>query len=105
MQATQNKVDQLKIYYSNNVKPTRRTVVDQSSLNIVTGGVNYFPFDPINPNISYLDKTLMDFANENYYEANLNFIAELLDNIQNANPAEWTNTVFIVCIQAFAAYG
>lgn len=48
----------IKIFYPKGLKPTRKNVLDNKIVSIYTGGVNYFPFYPVNTDISALDEIL-----------------------------------------------
>lgn len=102
-QAVRNGVENLRIYYSRNIKPTRQQVIDKSSLSIIAGGVNYFPFDPQNKDINELDALLSLFGDQDYYEVSLNLLISCLEKIENSDPSEWSNTMFINCIKAYMA--
>lgn len=101
-QASRNNIEDLKIYYSRDVKPTRNNVLDSSKLSIIAGGVNYFPFDPVNTDIVQLDHLLADYGEKIYDEVNSKFIIELLKLIDNDDMNEWSNRILINCINAYS---
>lgn len=102
-QASKNSIENLKIYCSSNLRPTRSNVVDQSNLTIIAGGVNYFPFVPYNDTILDLDKILNPYQDTEYYEINYNIMINILQKINNEFSEEWSNSVFINCIKAYFA--
>ena len=102
-QASRNNVEDLRICSSPRIKPTRRNVLDNSRLSIIAGGVNYFPFNPINTDIQKLDQLLSDYGNENYYEVHMKLIVEYLKLVENDDLKDWSNKNFINCINAYAS--
>lgn len=102
-QVARNGVENTLVYYSSGIRPTRRQVIDQSSLSVIAGGVNYFPFKPQNSSISEIDNMLSPFGDQDHYEANLNLLISCLEKIKNDDPDEWSNVGFINCIKAYAA--
>lgn len=74
--------DRLKIYYPVGLNPTRANVLDHKKVITISGGTNYFPFDPDNDSIETLDKLLSPFEEaEPYYQVNLRLMKEVLSHI------------------------
>lgn len=75
-------IENVKIYYPNGLNPTRKNVLDNDHVEIISGGTNYYPFNPDNDSIENISELLKDFSNdEPYYQVNLRFIKELLSHI------------------------
>lgn len=75
-------IGDVKIYYPNGLNPTRKNVLDNDHVEIISGGTNYYPFNPKNDSIEVISDLLKDFSNdEPYYQVNLRFIKELLMHI------------------------
>lgn len=75
-------IEDVKIYYPNGLNPTRKNVLDNDHVEIISGGTNYYPFNPDNDSIEIISELLKDFSNdEPYYQVNLRFIKELLSHI------------------------
>jgi len=75
-------IEDIKIYYPNGLNPTRKNVLDNNYVEIISGGTNYYPFNPKNDSIDTISDLLKDFSNdEPYYQVNLRFIKELLSHI------------------------
>ena len=68
-------------YYSEKIKPTRKNVLNNQQLSLIYGGVNYFPFNPVNLDIEALDKLLFNFTDEDYYSVNLNLFTTGISHI------------------------
>ena len=52
-------VEKIHIYYPKELKPTRNNVLDNKKVYMISGGTNYYPFDPENDDIEILDKILL----------------------------------------------
>lgn len=51
-------------------------------MKIISGGTNYYPFNPNNDSIEVISKLLENFSNnEPYYQVSLRFIKEILSHI------------------------
>lgn len=75
-------IDAIKIYYPIGINPTRKNVLDNKHVEIISGGTNYYPFYPDNDSIEGISKLLEPFSDdEQYYQVNLRFIKEILSHI------------------------
>lgn len=75
-------IEDVKIYYPNGLNPTRKNVLDNDHVEIISGGTNYYPFNPDNDSIDAISDLLKDFSNdESYYQVSLRFIKEILTHI------------------------
>lgn len=90
---------QIKMYYPKGLNPTRKNVIDKRAINLLTGGVNYFPFSPKNISIEDLDKLLAPFGEE-IYSVNLNIIIAILKMIISEND-DFDISSFISFIESF----
>ncbi len=72
--------EEVNIHYSEKLRPTRKSVLDDGVVKTFTGGVNYFPSYPENKDISKLDSILERFG-EDTYSVNLRLFEEILENI------------------------
>ena len=75
-------IDDVKIYYPNGLNPTRKNVLDNDHVEILSGGTNYYPFYPDNDSIEGLNAILAPFSDtEPYYQVSLRLIREILTHI------------------------
>lgn len=75
-------IDDIKLYYPNGLNPTRKNVLDNDHVEIISGGTNYYPFYPDNDSTEELSKLLEPFSDtEPYYRVSLRFIKETLTHI------------------------
>ena len=75
-------INDIKIYYPNGLNPTRKNVLDNDHIEILSGGTNYYPFYPDNVSIEEITKILSSFDdNELYYQVSLRLVKEILTHI------------------------
>lgn len=71
------------IAYSDNLKPTRRSVLDESLLNYVQGGSNHFPLEPKNNTFKDISDLVSGFKDSDpAINVNLGFIIEILSHFK-----------------------
>lgn len=91
----------IKIFYPQGLKPTRKNVIDRKAVAIYSGGVNYFPCCPLNKNLADLDEMLRPFEND-VYSVNLKLMIKILDNI-DSELGDWKSSVFISFLNTLLA--
>ncbi|MBD5637569.1 restriction endonuclease [Clostridium botulinum] len=75
-------IKDIKIYYPKGLNPTRKNVLDNNHVKILSGGTNYYPYNPDNASIEDISKLLEPFLDDElYYQVNLRFIKEVLSHI------------------------
>ena len=78
----ENGIQDVKIYYPEGLNPTRKNVLDNNHVEIITGETNYYPFNPDNDSIDEISKLLHVFSeNEPYYQVSLRLVKEILSHI------------------------
>lgn len=81
----ENGTDNVKIYYPEGLSPTRKNVLDEKKVFALSGGTNYYPFDPDNDSIEELDKLLKVFDDaEPTYQVSLRLMQEIFKHIISA---------------------
>lgn len=97
-------LDNCQIIYHNSIRPTRKNVLDVSYLNILTGGVNYFPNNPIGDNATTIDNILDDIGDEQEpVLVSKELIIELLQNCGSVEEEDFGRDRFIASINALGA--
>ena len=75
-------IEDIKIYYPEGLNPTRKNVLDNNHVEMISGGTNYYPSYPDNDTIEAISELLKTFNNdEPYYQVNLRLIRELLTKV------------------------
>lgn len=78
----ENGINNIKIYYPNGLNPTRKNVLDNDHVEMLSGGTNYYPFNPDNDSIEDISTLLKPFeSSEPYYQVSLRIIKEILKHI------------------------
>ncbi|MBQ9030702.1 MAG: restriction endonuclease [Parasporobacterium sp.] len=91
----------IKIFYPTSLKPTRKNVLDKKAVSIYSGGVNYFPFYPINKDIETIDKILERFSDD-IYTVSLKIIIKLLEQM-DSEVNDWDAKAFIGFVNTYLA--
>lgn len=74
--------ERIRIFYTAGLSPTRKNVIDNKHVSTLSGGTNYYPFDPENDSIEKLDQLLAPFSDdEPYYKVSLRLLKEILSHI------------------------
>ena len=74
--------ENIKIYYPEGLNPTRANVLDNQKVYMLSGGTNYYPFNPDNDSIDALDTLLAPFDDkEPSYQINLRLMKEIFSHI------------------------
>ena len=99
----ENGLDSYQIIYPDNIRPTRKNVLDTDYLNILSGGVNYFPDNPIQDTTPIVDE-ILDEANleGDPAIANKDLICNLLKYCGSSDADDFDNKKFISCIEALS---
>jgi hypothetical protein len=75
-------IENVKVYYPEGLNPTRKNVLDNDHVAVISGGTNYYPFYPDNDSIEGISKLLETFSDsEPYYQVSLRMIKEILSHI------------------------
>lgn len=91
----------IKIFYPTGLKPTRKNVLDKKAVGIYSGGVNYFPFYPINKDVSIIDTLLQPFE-DNVYSVSLKFVLKIMEQL-DSEADDWNANIFIGFINTLLA--
>lgn len=90
-------IENIKIYYPEGLNPTRKNVLDNKKVSMLSGGTNYYPFDPDNNTIDDIDQLLTAFNDaEPYYQVTLRLMREIFSHIISADDFKVDNFVSIL---------
>lgn len=74
----------VKIYYPAGLNPTRKNVLDNKKLAMISGGTNYYPYSPGNDTIGDIDRMLEVFdESQPYYQVSLRLMQEIFSHIKS----------------------
>ena len=92
----------IKIFYPTGLKPTRKNVLDKKAVGIYSGGVNYFPFYPVNKDISVIDTLLQNFKDD-VYTVSLKMLVKVIEQLDSETVDDWNAKAFIGFINTMLA--
>ena len=76
-------IHDVKIYYPEELHPTRKNVLDNNHVEVISGGTNYYPFCPENDTIEDISELLKPFSDdEPYYQVSLRIMKEVLSHVK-----------------------
>ena len=94
-------IDTCQIVYPNNIQPTRRSVLNFNYLNVISGGVNYFPNHPIENNTSQIDPIIASLnLSDEPIVITKDIILRILKHCGSTDAEDFNNDKFISCINA-----
>lgn len=89
--------ENIKIYYPDGLNPTRGAVLDNKKVFTLSGGTNYYPFNPDNNTIEDLDKLLDSFdEKEPSYQVSLRLMKEIFSHITSGDDFDVSSFVSIL---------
>lgn len=91
----------IKIFYPTGLKPTRKNVLDKKAVGIYSGGVNYFPFYPINKDVTAIDTLLQPF-DDDVYSVSLKLLIRIMEEL-DSEVEDWNVKAFIGFINTLLA--
>ena len=100
-QIKNNNIDCINLLVPKGARATRKCVVKNDALIDIVGGANYFPNYPKDTRTDDIDTLLNDYSDtKDFYEVRIDFLIELLKNIESKQPQEWDNENIISCLRA-----
>ena len=93
-------LDGIQIILPENILPTRKNVVANKFLNVISGGVNYFPNEPNQENGSLLDSILQQ-CTDGITSTSIQFLLKIFENLGMYTQDDWDINKFKYSINAF----
>lgn len=96
--------ESVKMFYPTKVRPTRKQVVDNKNLVCISGGINYFPFLPINKSIEDIDSLLAVFDEKIlHYCIDMRVILRVLELVESESVDDWNTSDFLNFVTALSS--
>lgn len=92
----------IRVFYPKGLKPTRKNVLDKKAVGVYSGGVNYFPFYPVNKDIDVIDKMLAGFS-DGSYTVSLKMVTKLIEQMGSEAAEDWNAKAFIGFVNTIIA--
>jgi len=90
----------IQLIYPKGVSPTRKNVLDKKALNILVGGVNFFPRNPSQNNVERVDELLTNYDSSNPIMVSGNILIEIIIALNESDLDDWNYLKFLNCIKA-----
>lgn len=85
------------------IKPTRSSVVDNRFVNIISGGVNYFPALPYEGNVEAIDEILAQYDDSSdFVTVAYNDILEIMSHLGSVDITDWSGEKYTNCVAALS---
>ncbi len=97
-----NNADNIQLIFPTGINPTRKNVLDNNYLNIMQGGVNMFPSNPIPDNTTIVDPLARHYSSEQSVLVDKDAILEILNHVGSLSRDDFDSNKFIACITALA---
>lgn len=103
-QIEQGNLDKLQLVFPPGIKPTRSSVVDRNKLDVLVGGVNYFPPNPDQSNALTLDAILEKYDSQKLtHEIDTATAIHILSNIKDDKINNWSIGSYISALRALSS--
>jgi hypothetical protein len=103
-QIEQGNFDKLQLMFPPGIKPTRSSVIDKSKIDVLVGGVNYFPPDPDQHNALKLDEVLRSYSEKTLVnDIDTATAISILSNIKDDKINSWSVDSFISSLKALSS--
>lgn len=99
----ENGINNLQIISADGIRPTRKNVLDNSRIDICTGGVNLFPISPIEDNTQSIDPLILNMCSEQSIQVDMELLIRLLSLSGSYNKDDFDSERHINSIKALAA--
>jgi len=98
-----NGIDSTNLVYIGGVKPTRQSVVNSQKLILLSGGINYAAFYPVNKDFEELNRLLLPFDGGTMKDCTIETVLKVLACLDSENPAIWNAAHFANAVNAIVA--
>lgn len=94
--------DKIQLIFPNGINPTRKNVLDSRFINIINGGVNMFPSNPIRDNTKQIDPLILEYSKEESIIVERELLNTLFNFVGSVELEDFNSTKFKACINALA---
>ena len=101
-QIEEGSFEDIQIVLHPKIKPTRRSVIDQSKYSLIVGGVNYFPPRPDQENAEVVDKTIGTFE-DGEYDVSIDDAIVVLKSFKSDPTNDWSVNAYINALESIKA--
>lgn len=94
--------ENVQLIFPTGINPTRRNVLDNRFINIISGGANMFPSNPIPSNTPQVDPLVEPYIGEESIVVEKDIIIQILNHVGSLSNDDFNSTKFTSCINALA---
>ena len=103
-QIEQGNLDKFQLMLPPGIKPTRDSVINKDKIDILVGGVNYFPPDPDQHNAFILDEVLSEYDEATLkYNVDTTAAINILNKISDDKINNWSVGSFVTALRALVS--
>ena len=95
-------IENVQLIFPKGVNPTRKNVLDNRFINIISGGSNMFPSDPIPSNTQQVDPLVESHIGQESVVVDKDFLVKVLKHVGSLSNDDFNSSKFISCINALA---
>ena len=92
-------LENIQLIYPSGIKPTRKNVVDSEYLNLLQGGVNLFPSNPLCINVETINMMIEQYASVQVADADPELIIKILKLVRSETVEDFNTDKFIACVK------
>lgn len=96
----ENGTNDIQVIYPEDIKPTRKNVLDTDALYMICGGVNIFASSPIETNVEIVDSIALQYSDKEFVEVDIDVIQNLLKYVGSYDKTDFDSENYSVCIDA-----
>lgn len=93
-----NGLDKIQLIFPANIKPTRKNVIDNESLNLIYGGVNLFASKPLCLNVETINTLVSRYTDIPVVDVETDIIVRLLTLVKSEEKEDFDTDKFISCL-------
>ena len=94
--------EKVELVYPQGIAPTRKNVIDNKYLNMIVGGVNIFPLDPVSKYVHEMDALVSMYSSEKYVDVTPDELKKALSYTECESSVYFDKGKHISCISALA---
>lgn len=96
-------LENLQLILPEGIRPTRKSVVNSSYLNLIHGGINMFAELPLAINVEKIDALIGSFSTESVVDVTPDLIIQILNLVKSETIEDFNSSKFISCLRGLKA--
>lgn len=96
-------MEKLQLIYPNGIRPTRKSVIDNKYLNLISGGVNIFATRPMAINVETINQLIEHYAMKPSIEIDADFLIKVLSLVKSETLEDFNTDKYVACLYGLKA--